>query len=97
MVKRWYELENTQPQLPQSFAEALQLAADQARQLELAAPKVAHYDAVVAKDHLLTATQVASKLRMSAVALNLFLITSVFITRLINVVVYLTHGLKIKA
>lgn len=97
LVKRWYELENTQPQLPQSFAEALQLAADQARQLELAAPKVAHYDAVVAKDHLLTATQVASKLRMSAVALNLFLITSVFITRLINVVVYLTHGLKIKA
>lgn len=70
LVKRWYELENTKPQLPQSFAEALQLAADQAKQLELAAPKVAHYDAVVAKDHLLTATQVASKLRMSAVALN---------------------------
>lgn len=69
LVKRWYELEN-QNQIPQSFAEALQLAADQAKQLELAAPKVAHYDAVVAKDHLLTATQVASKLHMSAVALN---------------------------
>lgn len=70
LVKRWYELENAQTKLPQSFAEALQLAADQARQLELQAPKVAHYDTVVAKEHLLTATQVASKLRMSAVALN---------------------------
>lgn len=70
IIERWEELENAQAKLPQSFAEALQLAADQAKQIELAAPKVAHYDTVVAKDHLLTATQVASKLRMSAVALN---------------------------
>ena len=33
-----------QKQLPQSFSEALQLAADQARQLELAAPKVQYFD-----------------------------------------------------
>lgn len=71
LVKRWYDLENQNAvQLPQTFAEALQLAADQARQLELAAPKISHYDTVVEKSHLLTATQVAAKLRMSAVALN---------------------------
>ncbi|QGA11028.1 DNA-binding protein [Acinetobacter wanghuae] len=74
LVDRWMELENytksVVPQIPQSFAEALQLAADQARQLELAAPKVAHYDAVVAKGHLLTATQVGAKVGLSAVALN---------------------------
>lgn len=39
-------------------------------QLELAAPKVAHYDAVVAKGHLLTATQIGAKIGLSAVALN---------------------------
>ena len=71
LVKRWYDLESQNAvQLPQTFAEALQLAADQARQLELAAPKISHYDTVVEKSHLLTATQVAAKLRMSAVALN---------------------------
>lgn len=74
LVDRWMELEaqTSQPQfkIPSSLSEALQLAADQAKQLELAAPKVAHYDAVVAKDHLLTATQVGAKLHMSAVALN---------------------------
>lgn len=71
LVKRWYDLENQNAvKLPQTFAEALQLAADQARQLELAAPKISHYDTVVEKSHLLTATQVAAKLRMSAVALN---------------------------
>lgn len=71
IIRRWDELENQNAiQLPQTFAEALQLAADQARQLELAAPKISHYDTVVEKSHLLTATQVAAKLRMSAVALN---------------------------
>ncbi|MCX0332058.1 phage antirepressor KilAC domain-containing protein [Acinetobacter radioresistens] len=69
LVKRWYELEN-QNKLPQSFAEALQLAADQARQLELAAPKVHYFDTVVERSNLLNATQVAQKLRMSAMAMN---------------------------
>ncbi|WP_243453003.1 antA/AntB antirepressor family protein [Psychrobacter coccoides] len=58
------------PAIPQSYAEALQLAADQARQLELAAPKVAHYDNVVERAGLLNATQVAQKVRLSAVAMN---------------------------
>ena len=71
LVKRWYELENQNAvQLPQTCAEALQLAADQARQLELAAPKVQYYDKVVDRSTLLNATQVAQKLGMSAMAMN---------------------------
>ncbi|EME5683844.1 phage antirepressor KilAC domain-containing protein [Acinetobacter baumannii] len=71
IVKRWYELENQNAaQLPRTFAEALQLAADQARQLELAAPKVQYFDKVVDRSTLLNATQVAQKLGMSAVAMN---------------------------
>ena len=55
---------------PQTFAEALQLAADQAKQLELAAPKVSYYDKVVERDTLLNATQVGQKIGLSAVMLN---------------------------
>lgn len=72
--RRWAELENytksVAPQIPQSFAEALQLAADQAKQLELQAPKVKHYDAVVERNTLLNASQVAQKIGMSAVKMN---------------------------
>ncbi|MDP4545863.1 Rha family transcriptional regulator [Psychrobacter faecalis] len=72
VIDRWQELEQQaqQPQIPQSFAEALQLAADQAKQLELAAPKVAHYDKVVDRHTLLTATQVGQKIGLSAIMLN---------------------------
>src|SRR5690606_20906170 len=71
LVKRWYELENQNVvQLPQSFSEALQLAADQARQLELAAPTVQYSDTVVERSALLNAPQVAQKLGMSAIAMN---------------------------
>lgn len=74
LVDRWAELERqvSTPtfQIPQSYAEALQLAANQAKQLELAAPKVAHYDKVVDRHTLLTATQVGQKVGMSAVKLN---------------------------
>lgn len=58
------------PVIPQSFADALQLAADQARQLELGKPKINHYDNVVERAGLLNATQVAQKVRLSAVAMN---------------------------
>lgn len=59
------------PAIPQSFSEALQLAADQAKQLELAAPKIAHYDKVVERDTLLNATTVAQSVGIkSANALN---------------------------
>lgn len=73
LVKRWDELEKGAApaiQIPQSFAEALQLAADQAKRLELAAPKVHFYDTVAERDNLMTVTQVATKLGMSAQALN---------------------------
>lgn len=71
VIKRWKELENkTNPQIPQTYAEALQLAADQAKQLELAAPKVAFVDNLVERKNLMTATQVAAKHGMSAVKLN---------------------------
>ena len=71
IVKRWYELENQNAvQLPQTFAEALQLAADQARQLELAAPKVQYFDSVADRKNLLNATQVGQKFGMSAKVLN---------------------------
>lgn len=70
--RRWQELEAqaSAPVIPQSFADALQLAANQARQLELAKPKVLHYDNVVERAGLLNATQVAQKVRLSAVAMN---------------------------
>ncbi len=48
VVDRWQYLEDVQkPQLPQSFAEALQLAANQAKLLEEAAPKVEFHDKIV--------------------------------------------------
>lgn len=58
------------PTTPQTFAEALQLAADQAKQLEIAAPKVNYYDKVVERETLLNATQVGQKIGLSAVILN---------------------------
>lgn len=58
------------PAVPQSFSEALMLAAKQQEQIEAQAPKVRHFDLVVERDHLLNATQVASKLGMSAFQLN---------------------------
>lgn len=57
-------------QIPQTLGEALQLAADQAKQLELQAPKVAFVDNLVDRKNLMTATQVAAKHSMSAVKLN---------------------------
>ena len=57
-------------QIPQTLGEALQLAADQALQIEQDAPKVAHYDKVVDRHTLLTATQVGQKIGLSAIMLN---------------------------
>ncbi|WP_296206840.1 phage antirepressor KilAC domain-containing protein [Psychrobacter sp. UBA3480] len=72
LIDRWRELEAKAngPVIPQSFAEALQLAANQALQIEQNAPKVLHYDNVVERKGLLNATQVAQKVRLSAVAMN---------------------------
>ena len=60
-------------QIPQTLSEALQLAADQAKQLEEQAPKVAFVNNCVDRGVLMTATQVAQKHKLSAVKLNRFL------------------------
>jgi phage regulator Rha-like protein len=78
LVDRWQELEAKQaPQVPQTYSQALleagrlaQLAEEQAQQLALAAPKVNFFDKVVERTTLMTATQVAQKLGMSAIKLN---------------------------
>jgi phage regulator Rha-like protein len=74
IIDRWQELENNQtpqvPQIPQNFAQALQLAADQAKQLEIAAPKLEYHDKVLASTNGLTTTEIASELNMSAIKLN---------------------------
>ena len=71
VIDRWHELEaKHKPQIPQTYAEALQLAADQAKQLELAAPKVAFVDNLVNRENLLNASQVGAKHKLSAVKLN---------------------------
>tara|TARA_R100000544_G_scaffold23790_1_gene11910 strand:- start:425 stop:1078 length:654 start_codon:yes stop_codon:yes gene_type:complete len=71
VIDRWHELESKRaPKLPETFAEALQLAADQAKQLELAAPKVAFVDKLVDRSNLLTATQIGQKHKLSGVKLN---------------------------
>ena len=57
-------------QMPQSFAEALQLAANQAKQLEAQAAKVNYFDKVCDTTGLVNATQVGQKFKMSAVTLN---------------------------
>lgn len=61
------------PSVPQSFSEALQLAANQAKQLEKQAPKVEYYDKVVERRTLMNASQVGQKLGLSAVKLNRYL------------------------
>lgn len=58
------------PSIPQTYAEALQLAADQAKQLELAAPKVAFVDNLVDRTNLMNDTQIAQKHGKSAIWLN---------------------------
>ena len=59
----WIDNKNQTPKLPQTFAEALQLAADQARQLELQAPKVEFVDRYVESTGNKTFREVAKLLQ----------------------------------
>ncbi|MBT0558622.1 phage antirepressor KilAC domain-containing protein [Riemerella anatipestifer] len=63
--------------LPQTFAEALKLAAQQAERLELQqaelkkqAPKVAYYEEVLQSESTYNTNQIAKELGMSAITLN---------------------------
>lgn len=60
----------SRPSTPQTFAEALRLAADQAEQIALMAPKADVFDKIVDRNNLYNATQVAQKVGKSAVWLN---------------------------
>lgn len=70
VIDRWQELESATPKIPQTYAEALRLAADQAEQIALMAPKADVFDKIVDRGVLMTATQVGQKIGMSAVKLN---------------------------
>lgn len=65
--------ESSQPAIPQTLSEALQLAADQAKQLEEAKPKLEYHDKVLATENGITTTEVASEVDMTAQKLNSFL------------------------
>jgi len=82
IIKRWQELEQgSKPKLPQTFSEALRLAAEQAemieeqeRQLALAAPKVAFVDEYVDASGLKSFRQVAKLLEAKEHELRKFLV-----------------------
>jgi phage antirepressor YoqD-like protein len=60
-------------QIPQTLSEALQLAADQAKQLEIQAPKVAVYEMLADRKGDVSTTIVAKELGTTAIKLNRFL------------------------
>lgn len=83
IVDRWQELESKQqPQIPTNFAEALQLAADQAKQLELAAPKVAFVDSFVESSGTKTFRQVAKILKANERLFRAFLSSEGFVYKI---------------
>lgn len=59
--------------IPQNYAEALQLAADQAKQLEIQAPKVAVYELLADRKGDVSTTIIAKELGTTAIKLNRFL------------------------
>ena len=67
VIDRWIELEKSaMPKIPKTYAEALQLAADQAKEIEaktaalaLAAPKVESFDALQRSERTMSITEAA--------------------------------------
>ena len=71
LVDRWQELEKGQKlKLPQSFSEALQLAANQAKQLEDQAPKIEVYNRLADRKNDVSTTTLSKQLGISATKLN---------------------------
>lgn len=62
IIDRWQELENKQPKIPTNFIEAMTLALEQAKQLELQAPKVQAFDALIGADTIFSMNQTAKLL-----------------------------------
>lgn len=60
-------------EIPQSFSEALQLAADQAKELDVTRPKANYFDLQMKNPGLLTTTVIAKEHGMTAHKLNMFL------------------------
>ena len=74
LVKRWYELENQQPKLPQTLPEALRLAADLAEQNQIQAqqiaqdrPKVLFAEAVTASETCILVGELAKLIKQNGV------------------------------
>ena len=71
LVDRWQELEKGQTTaLPQTFSEALQLAANQAKVIEEQAPKVEVYEILAARKDSMNTTSAAKVMGTSAQKLN---------------------------
>lgn len=77
IIDRWQELEGQRPptrlEMAHMLVEAETRCVEMAEKLAIAAPKVDHYDAVVDRTNLLNSTQIAQKLKMSAIHLNTIL------------------------
>jgi phage antirepressor YoqD-like protein len=77
VIDRWHELESrSQFQIPQTLGQALQLAADQAKQLELAAPKVEFVDRFVESTGNKSFREVAKILKANEREFRGFLVNS---------------------
>ncbi|MCP4799612.1 MAG: hypothetical protein GY893_06635 [bacterium] len=95
VLEKLKQLSTPQPKLPQTFSEALQLAADQARQLELQAPKVEFVDRYVESTGNKTFREVAKLLQANERMLRSMLVVNRIMYHLNNSwVVYAAYDKK---
>jgi len=74
LVDRWQELEEKEAfKVPTNFIEAMELATEQAKQLEAARPKLEVYEALADRKGDVSTTLIAKQLGMTAIKLNKFL------------------------
>lgn len=82
LVDRWQELEAAlQNAIPKTYAEALRLAADQAEQLALMAPKVAALDRIAESTGSMTIREAAKDLQIQPSVLTKWLLDNRWIFR----------------